>query len=805
MCLNPGDIVNGRYKTIQELGRGGFGITYTAYDTWRSPLVVVLKQISITATDNNNKLERDTGYIAKLEAEAQVLRELKHPCIPEFFESFEADNYYYIVQQCIEGHDLSHEIRPGEPLSELEAVNILRNILKILKFVHQNNIIHRDIKPANIIRRHSDGKLFLIDFGAVKEVATEHTNVAGVTLTRIIQSRGYTPVEQLNGQPRQNSDIYALGIIIMQAVTGFSIDAINNPETVLLKDSRCNNYIWQEYAPQVSFRLKEIISKMIKYSFCDRYQTADEVLLAINSPVKVSLWKKIKQFLNNIFTQWQKLLKFIALAVAACCLLILFKNNPFFRPNICANIDDNISCGEEILDPLSKGSIRSRAAEEYKQKQYQGAATNYQRSWQRERRDAESLIYLNNSLLEASKLDYYTIAVAVPLSSDENASIKNSRLAQNFLRGVAQAQTEVNLSLSKKNALFQLLPGQEILESKTISGNSDRGLKVVIVDDGNNIEQAKKTAQTIAETPQILGVVGNYTSGMTLAAVDTYEQNNLAQISFGTTTEELSTDYRSNFFRVVYTTDEEAESVVKYIQSIDAQKKQVAGFYNPDSPYSNYFWIELSDRLKQEGIPVYKAFDIADDDFSTQLALKEATDNNVNVYVLLPDGQVTNALSNAIEIIKADNGKNFIIGGNPLVTPKITQLDVTPTTNIAASIFWHPLSPQNPQFLASSGQLWEANIQNGTPVTYDAAIALIEAIKLQAKPSRKGTIAELANPEFLIEGATGSIKFNRPQNGDRQDFYPTLVRLAKCEDKNRFIPLSLNRFQAQELSCYINQ
>ena len=84
VCLNPGDIVNGRYEVIQELGRGGFGITYTAYDNERSPLIVVLKQITITTADNNNELERDSSYITKIEAEARVLRELEHSCIPNF-------------------------------------------------------------------------------------------------------------------------------------------------------------------------------------------------------------------------------------------------------------------------------------------------------------------------------------------------------------------------------------------------------------------------------------------------------------------------------------------------------------------------------------------------------------------------------------------------------------------------------------------------------------------------------------------------------------------------------------------------
>ena len=800
MCLNPGDLVNGRYKTIQELGRGGFGITYTAYDTWRSPLIVVLKQISITTPDFSSESARDSNYLAKLEAEAKVLQDLKHPCIPKFIESFEADNYYYIVQEYIEGHDLSQEIRPGEPISESEAISILREILNILQFVHQNNIIHRDIKPANIVRRCSDLKLFLIDFGAVKEVATEHTNDSGVTVTRIIKSEGYTPAEQLSGQPKQNSDIYALGMIIMQAVTGFSIYAICNPETIPFRNSRCN-YIWQKYAPQISPKLTKIISQMIAYSFRDRYQTASEILLAIDNSSKASLWDKI-QNLNTSFIQKQKLIKFVTLAVLACGVFILLSTNPLFSNNPCGKTGDNISCGEEILDPLSKGSIRFKAAQEYEDKQYQEASADYQLSWQKERRDAETLIYLNNSLLQASKLDYYTIAVAVPLSSDEKISIQNSKLAQNFLRGVAQAQTEVNLGLANKDILFKLLPGQEILEPKNITNNSNRGLRVVIVDDGNNLEQAQKTATAIAKMPKLLGVVGNYASEMTLATVDIYEKNNLAQVSFGTTTKRLSTNYRRNFFRVVYTNNEEAETVVKYIQSIDAPEKKVAGFYNPNSPFSNYFWIEIRDRLKQVGIPVYKAFNLADDHFNTQLALKEANEHNVNVFVLLPDGQVTNALSNAIEVIKYDEGKNFIIGGNSIVIPEVTQLDIPQPINLAASVFWHPFAPQNPQFLASSRQLWNSNIDKGTAVGYDAAIALIEALKLQTKPSRKGTIAELTNSEFIVrEGATGSIKFNTPKNGDRRDFYPTLVRLFKCKDTNYFVPLSLDNIQAQKLAC----
>ena len=795
MCLNPGDIVNDRYETIRELGCGGFGVTYTAYDKERSQLIVVLKQINIADINTDNEEVRDSYYIAQLEAEATVLKRLRHPSIPELFESFEADGYYYIVQEYIEGQDLSKEIIPGEPISELKAQSILKEILDILQFVHQHNIIHRDIKPANIVRRYSDGKLFLIDFGAVKEIVTEHTNASGITTTKIIYSLGYSPVEQLYGNPRKNSDLYALGIMIMQGITGFSINAICNHNTIPHRDRRCN-YIWQKYAPQISPKLKKIVTKMIQYSFSDRAQTASEVLAQIDAPISFPF----RKWYRNLFIK-RKIVKFIAIFFTVCSLFILFQNNPFYRQNICTITGDNTSCGEEILDPLSKGSIRFKAAQQYKENKYQAAATDYQLSWQEERRDAEALIYLNNSLLEASKLDYYTVAVAVPLTSDEGIAIQNSKLAQHFLRGVAQAQTEVNLSLLSTNSIFQKLPGQEILQPRNIGNNSNKGLKVIIVDDGNNEEQARDTATTIAKTPRVLGIIGNYASEMTLATVDIYKENDLAQVSYGTTTKRLTTNPRPNFFRVVYTNEEEAETVVKYIQSIDVESKKVAGFYNPNSPYSNIFWIEIKKKLKEANIPIYKAFDIADEKFSTQLALTEANKRNANVYVLLPDGQVTNALSNAIKIIKADKGENFIIGGNSIVRTEVTQLDI-PKTSLAASIFWHPLSSPNQQFLQQAQQLWQKNITNSTAVAYDAAIALIEAIRLQVKPDRKGTIAQLGDSQFIVEkGATGSIKFNTPQNGDRANFYPTLVRLFQCENTNYFVPLSLDNTEARKLIC----
>jgi len=588
MCLNPGDVVHGRYEVIEELGRGGFGITYTAYDNQQSfRPIVVLKQIRILQSESNQE-ERDTDYLERLRLEANTLRNLEHPHIPKFFDSFEEDNYYYIVQEYIEGHNLRKEIFRGEPIKEDQALIILRTMLEILEFVHSNNIIHRDIKPANIIRRHSDNKLFLIDFGAVKEIATE-TNISGKHLTKAIISRGYSPAEQLAGQPKLNSDIYALGMMLMQAVTGFSINAICDAQRIPRRDDNCN-YIWQQDAPDISLEVKEIISKMIKYNFNNRYQNIAEIRKDLEEKTIIVTPKpiiliKIYYYLIKLFKQYRKQIRFLIIAMIACLLSVLLFKIAIAGNNICSfDIGDNISCGEEILDPLSKGAIRKKAADKYQQKKYPEATYYFQQSWNKERRDAETLIYLNNSLIDANKIDHYTIAVAVPLSFNKENRIKSSEISQDFLRGVAQAQTEVNLNLSKTNPeIKDKLSSYNFLPYRSISQIKNKGLKVIIADDANNKQQAQKVATKIATKKRILGIIGHYTSSRTLDTVDIYQQKKLAQISYGTTTKELTENPKSNFFRVVYSNEEEADTLLKYIEQNDLSDKKIAVFYNPSS------------------------------------------------------------------------------------------------------------------------------------------------------------------------------------------------------------------------------
>ncbi|WP_017651889.1 serine/threonine-protein kinase [Fortiea contorta] len=266
-----GQILDGRYKIIRELGAGGFGQTYVAEDIKLYNNQCVVKLLKPMASDPM------TLQVARrlFESEAQLLHKLgTHDQIPQLLAHFEENKEFYLVQQFIDGHPLSEELTPGKRLSEAYAIALLQNILQPLSFVHQNNVVHRDIKPPNLIRRQSDGKIVLIDFGAVKQIGTQVVNAQGQTkMTVSIGTPGYMPSEQSRGSPRLSSDIYAVGMIGIQALTGLMPDQLQ-------EDVQTAEIIWRHLVP-VSLQFAEVLDMMVRYDFRQRYQSATDALAAV--------------------------------------------------------------------------------------------------------------------------------------------------------------------------------------------------------------------------------------------------------------------------------------------------------------------------------------------------------------------------------------------------------------------------------------------------------------------------------------------------------------------------------------------
>jgi serine/threonine protein kinase len=270
--LSPDTVLGGRYAIAQSLGSGGFGQTYLAHDRQLpgQPTCVV-KQLKPQQTD------AATLQVARrlFETEAEVLYKLgSHDQIPRLFAHFEEQQEFFLVQEFIEGHSLETELMMGQPWSEPQVVDLLTELLDVLAFVHQANVIHRDLKPANILRRDRDGKLVLIDFGAVKQISTG--GLAEPThLTIAIGTPRYMPTEQSHGKPRFTSDIYAIGMIGIQALTGL-------PPYALSEDQSTSEWVWQDRAI-ASPQLKAVLERMVKYDFRQRYESAESALQALSA------------------------------------------------------------------------------------------------------------------------------------------------------------------------------------------------------------------------------------------------------------------------------------------------------------------------------------------------------------------------------------------------------------------------------------------------------------------------------------------------------------------------------------------
>lgn len=259
-----GKIIGGRYKLKEKIGGGAFGQTYLAedYQLPGNPPCIV-KQLQPQNTDPKTLQTARRLF----NSEAQVLHSLgsQHPQIPTLYAYFEEDREFYLVQELVEGNPLTEELPPGSHWQEIRVIDFLQDILSILDYVHGQQVIHRDIKPSNIMRRTEDKKLMLIDFGAVKQIR-ESPDSNDSNLTVAISTYGYSPPEQLQGKPHFGSDIYAVGMTAIRALTGI------HPHQ-LERDPATGELLWKPRA-RVSDGLAAILDRMVAAHLADRYQSA---------------------------------------------------------------------------------------------------------------------------------------------------------------------------------------------------------------------------------------------------------------------------------------------------------------------------------------------------------------------------------------------------------------------------------------------------------------------------------------------------------------------------------------------------
>ncbi len=277
-----GKLLDRRYRIIKVTDSSEVGTTYLAADTHRpgSPQCQVIK---MRLPGKSSEIPESVKAIFQRNAE-KIERLGKHNRIPELLAYFEENRNLYLIEEFIAGKALSKELIPGKPWAEKKVFAFLKEVLEVLLFIHENGFIHGRIQPDNLIRRESDGKWVLTDFSLDKELNPEiadcylslptSSNSAKWSFAKkqsAVAKTVYVPIEQSAGNPRYNSDIYALGAIALCAVTGLSI-----LELASLKNHKGEINTGDRVTCSVA--LADIIEKMVRSDFEERYQGAAEVL-----------------------------------------------------------------------------------------------------------------------------------------------------------------------------------------------------------------------------------------------------------------------------------------------------------------------------------------------------------------------------------------------------------------------------------------------------------------------------------------------------------------------------------------------
>lgn len=274
-------LLGGRYLVEKPIARGGFGATFLARDRYtpamRRCVVKLLQPVGLSGSQM---------AIAKqmFEREATVLEDLgTHPQIPDLLAYFEVqsgqDEFFYLVQEFVDGFTLEQIVQQHGAISEVDVLEIMHSLLPVMQFIHEKGSIHRDIKPANIMVRKSDQIYYLLDFGAVKQVA----GIAQGQKSTGIFTPGYGAPEQMRGDTVfASTDLYAFAVTCLHLLTA------KEPEELF--DVNYNKWQWEKFV-SLSPHLHQVLLKMLATAPSDRFDSAAAVLHAITAQKQASQLK----------------------------------------------------------------------------------------------------------------------------------------------------------------------------------------------------------------------------------------------------------------------------------------------------------------------------------------------------------------------------------------------------------------------------------------------------------------------------------------------------------------------------------
>ncbi len=286
-----GKLVGSRYEILEKVGNGGMATVYKAKDNIlnRFVAVKVLKEEYTT----------DTEFIRRFNAEAQSAAGLTHANIVSVYDVGHEDNVYYIVMELIKGKTLKQIITEDGSLPWKWSVNIAIQIASALEAAHRNNIVHRDIKPHNIIITE-DGVAKVTDFGIAKAVSNSTITAFGTTIGSV---HYFSPEHAKGGFTDAKSDLYSLGVVMYEMLTGRVPFDADTPVSVALKHMQEKPVEPIKLNPSIPFAINKIIMKAMEKEPSLRYQTATEMIKDLSMALKNPEGKFVEEIDDTMRTR----------------------------------------------------------------------------------------------------------------------------------------------------------------------------------------------------------------------------------------------------------------------------------------------------------------------------------------------------------------------------------------------------------------------------------------------------------------------------------------------------------------------
>jgi ABC-type branched-subunit amino acid transport system substrate-binding protein len=830
-CCGMPLVLEGRYLPLKVLQRDEFSTIFLGKDLHSNGFKhCQIEQIQLDPSFNASQIEVATKIF---DLEAKILGKLgEHPNIPRLFDSLEINapvapdrplqKFFYLVQEYIEGKTLETELLEKGQFTEAEVIVVLREVARILEFVHFQGSIHRNIKPAKILR-DSLGKIYLVDFGVVKQLNLATMDIIGDLSPRKSVS-GFKLEYTLSNQYLQpdiypSADLYSLGVTCLNLLTGKQPNDLLNPAT--------NTWQWRTPDLQVSEYLAEILDRMLKELPIDRFSAARDVLDALDA----SLGKPILS-IPNLAT----------LKASADSASTLFLDDPYDDPfqqvddsflqfeddnfvqldHDLFQIDERLVVTNKIPTPSTQSQIQIISKIKIKPKKSWAklamltagiAAASAliipalvrlfepkptmsdtltqdvqieisRRSSMGERiliglegnRDTDKFKELKRAGVAAiASRNYPEAIVKLQAALVENPNSPETRIyLNNALVGDRKSYTIATAAPIERSIdrASEMLRGfaQAQAEINQVGDVNEAKIKLKIVDDSDDPRMIESIATAIVDQPELLGIVGHSRNDVTIKAAKIYNRKELAFIAPISTAINLTGTNKPYIFRTNTKVDAIAKQLVDHLVDVD-RKQKVAIFYVPSISYNNEFKNQFANQLKAKGGKVVCAFALSPTPssslpaatttptFDPEASLQAANQMGAEAILLLPVGRNNREVIKLLKI-RANQYPKFDVVGDAALYNLNTLKSGAATAGLVLNVPWQE-SESTTQFSTGAKQLWNTQVNWATATSYNAVKALGSAIKTQESPSRLSVMQMLSKNEFM--GASGRFQF---KNGD---------------------------------------